>query len=154
MANERERQLEELIHREFRRLPAVPAPATLVHRVMLTVHERARQPWWRRSWAGWPTPVRLLFLVGATAFACVCMFSLVYLGGEVSLASVMTEAGDQVSFLRPVWEVAAALAGALVWLARAASPVLVWSVILTLGAIYLTSVGLGTLCYRVALNKV
>ena len=154
MANELHEELEQRIHRELKRLPGVPAPATLVHRVMLAVHEQAHQPWWKRSWSGWPTLLRLLFLLGTTTVACTCVLAFMYVGRDVSLASVTKEVTDQLGFVRPIWDVAAALAGALVWVVRSASPLLVWSVILTLGALYATSVGLGTLCCRVALNKV
>ena len=61
MDENREKKLEELIHRELRQLPERPAPATLVHRVMLAVHARARRPWWERSWVGWPLSALLFF---------------------------------------------------------------------------------------------
>jgi hypothetical protein len=154
MTDNHEQHLEGLIRRELSRLPLVPAPPTLVHRVMLAVHERARQPWWRRSWATWPIAVRVLFLFCALGIACVGLLGLVQLNAGLPLAHIADQAAQSLGFLRPIWDVCVALAGALALVARAVSPWLVWSLALTLGVVYLASVGLGTLCCRVALNKV
>jgi len=50
MNEQNEKQLEQLVHRELRKLPELPAPETLVHRVMLAVHAKEHRPWWQRSW--------------------------------------------------------------------------------------------------------
>src|SRR3989442_455111 len=60
MNEHNEKQLEQLIHRELRKLPELPAPETLVHRVMLAVHAKERQSWWHRPWLTWPGPVQAL----------------------------------------------------------------------------------------------
>jgi hypothetical protein len=45
--------LERLIDRELRALPAPRAPRTLLPRVMAAV-EASRQPWYSRAWLTWP----------------------------------------------------------------------------------------------------
>lgn len=55
-----EKQLETVIHRRLRDLPEVPAPATLVPRVLYQIQLRAERRWWRRPWAYWPLRARWL----------------------------------------------------------------------------------------------
>ena len=60
MNEQDEKQLEQLVHRELRKLPELPAPETLVHSVMLAVHAKEREPWWQRPWLTWPRPVQVI----------------------------------------------------------------------------------------------
>jgi hypothetical protein len=46
--------LEQLAHRELRRLPAPRAPHTLLPRVMAAVQAWAGRPWYARAWFTWP----------------------------------------------------------------------------------------------------
>ena len=46
--------LERLIDRELRSLPAPRAPRTLLPRVMAAANEAANRPWYSRTWLQWP----------------------------------------------------------------------------------------------------
>lgn len=46
--------LERLIDREFRQLPAPRAPRTLLPRVLAAAQESATRPWYSRAWLTWP----------------------------------------------------------------------------------------------------
>lgn len=69
MRDDEQLKLEGLVGRELKRLPDLHAPETLFHRVMLEVHTRARQPWWQRSWHGWPPALQAATLVLLLALA-------------------------------------------------------------------------------------
>ncbi len=73
MNHDDELKWESWLRQELKQLPDLQAPETLFHRVMLEVHTRARQPWWRRSWHGWPPALQsavLVLLLGlATGFS-------------------------------------------------------------------------------------
>jgi hypothetical protein len=69
MRDDEKLRLEGLVGRELKRLPDLHAPETLFHRVMLEVHTRARQPWWQRSWHGWPPALQAITLVMLLALA-------------------------------------------------------------------------------------
>ena len=72
MEKDFEKQLEELIHRELRKLPDLPAPDTLVSRVRSAIAAQARQPWWQRPLLTWPLAMRVAFialLVGSLGLA-------------------------------------------------------------------------------------
>lgn len=60
MKTEQDRGCERWLDRELRRLPDLPAPAALVHRVMLAVHRRRSLPWYRRPWSAWPPACQIL----------------------------------------------------------------------------------------------
>lgn len=46
--------LETLVDRELRRLPAPHAPQTLLPRVLAAVQQWSRRPWYARAWFTWP----------------------------------------------------------------------------------------------------
>ncbi|PYM15950.1 MAG: hypothetical protein DME18_02850, partial [Verrucomicrobia bacterium] len=88
MNEQNEKQLEQLVHRELRKLPELPAPETLVHRVMLAVHVKEHQPWWQRSWWSWPRLMKV-----SSAAACVAAgTALVYFGAADAANSTTTVA--------------------------------------------------------------
>jgi hypothetical protein len=65
--------LERVVHRRLRQLPAPAAPVTLLPRVMTLVQAWAARPWYERSWFTWPMALRLasaaLFVLVAAAGA-------------------------------------------------------------------------------------
>jgi len=48
------RELEEIVGRSLRRLPAPRAPETLLPRVIAAVQAWAQRPWYARAWFTWP----------------------------------------------------------------------------------------------------
>ena len=46
--------LETLVDRELRRLPALRAPHTLLPRVLAAVQRWSQRPWYARAWFTWP----------------------------------------------------------------------------------------------------
>ncbi len=46
--------LETIVDRELRRLPALRAPATLLPRVLAAVQAWSQRPWYARAWFTWP----------------------------------------------------------------------------------------------------
>jgi hypothetical protein len=64
--------LEAVIGRELKRLPAPRAPQTLLPRVLAAAHAWTMRPWYERAWFTWPlgwqlasAAALLLFLAGA-----------------------------------------------------------------------------------------
>ena len=153
MQNEREQKLASRIQRELARLPLVEAPASLLPRVMAAVEARVRQPWWRRSWLSWPRSCRVLFLLVSVVLAGACAYGFNLLVAGIAVGAPGESLAGEFDFLRPAWGVALALGNALVLVIQSGGPLLIWGICLTMAAIYLTSIGLGTLCYRVAVNK-
>jgi hypothetical protein len=73
-------RLEAQIHRVLRQLPDRKAPAGLEARVLAELGRRASLPWWRKSFAYWPSPVRAGFFVGSALAAALVVAGLFVLG--------------------------------------------------------------------------
>lgn len=70
--------LERLIGRELKDLPAPRAPRTLLPRVLAATVHRAPAPWYSRPWLSWPlgwqvASVALLASLGAAAWALLAL---------------------------------------------------------------------------------
>jgi len=145
--NEPDKNLEALIHAELRQLPELPAPRNLVGRVMTMIAEQERQPWWRRPWLTWPK----------TAQAASAALLLAFIGGAgfightawegLSLASVENRSWMS---LEGGWEFLGTLGNAVLVVLRAVNPVWLMGGLAFAGFVYLTCIGLGTVCFRVA----
>src|SRR6476619_4271633 len=61
--------LERIVDRELRRLPAPRAPQTLLPRVMAAVDAWARRPWYTRAWFTWPLGWQIASIVMLALFA-------------------------------------------------------------------------------------
>jgi hypothetical protein len=150
-----EQRLAKLVHGELRRLPDRRAPVTLAPRVMAALAARQQAPWWRQSWSHWPPGMRLAFLNLCLALA----------GGLVMVGLQLPPFNELTSELtRPLlgWIDTARPYGLLllrlgdaVWLVvKSAPPHVLWLCAAAVGLGYAFCVGLGTLGYRVALNRI
>jgi hypothetical protein len=142
------------IDRELRALPVLPAPKTLAPRVLAALAARQHAPWWRQSWAGWPPGIRMAFLavsLGVAGLLVIVGLQLPTLG--LAAGALQTVAGWFAwiqPYVDPVWRIMEAL-----WIGlKAAPPLLLWLVTALIGLAYAMCVGLGTLGYRVAVNRI
>jgi hypothetical protein len=65
MKPENDPQLEQLVHRELRRLPERRAPANLIPRVRAALAARESRTWWQQPWLNWPRAWQAASLVCA-----------------------------------------------------------------------------------------
>jgi hypothetical protein len=153
MNEQNEKQLEQLIHRELRKLPELSAPETLVHRVMLAVHVKERQPWWQRPWLTWPRPVQL----GSAALFAATVTALVYFGAQAWQATGIVNPLDKiwqwVGSLSPLWDRLVTIGNAVVSVVQKGGRqyLLIGSGIAV--TMYLFCVAAGTAFYRLAFNR-
>lgn len=148
-------RLADRVHRELRQLPDHRAPATLAPRVMAALAAQRRMPWWKKSWAAWPPGMRAIFLTVSLAMAGGLILAGLQLPqlNEVAFGIETTTTGWLLE-MKPYLAVILRLGDAL-WLGvRAAPPHILWSVVALIGLAYATCVGLGTLGYRMALNRI
>jgi hypothetical protein len=68
-------QLEKMVHSALRSLPNRRAPATLEARVRAAIEAQAAIPWWHKSYAYWPAPVRVAFLVLCAGLAGLLVYA-------------------------------------------------------------------------------
>ncbi len=151
-------ELEKMLERELRALPDLPAPETLLHRVMLAVHERARLPWWKRAWPEWPGPVRqlsfALLSIVAVATIAATVWGVSALGSLISPEPAWRWLGENVPYLERVYAFVHSLgnAGVLVYRTAGQQILLVGS-LMALG-VYVMGIGVTTACYRMAVRRV
>lgn len=149
-----ESELEQAIDRELRRLPDRRAPETLLPRVLQAIAERQRLPWWQKSFAYWPWPARVLFLAGTSGLAAFLVYFTWGLTSGVSLGSLTDELGQLSGRFDLVRGLGGTLGGAVMTLVRSAGPWLLWGTVGVLGACYLTTMALGTFCWRLASQRI
>src|SRR5207249_1031783 len=153
MNQHNEKKLEELIHRELRKLPELRAPETLVHRVMLAVHAKERRPWWQRPWLTWPRPAQLISFVLCAATVA----GLVYAGAEgwraTGIGSPLDKLGQWMSSLTPLLGWLATLANAATLVLQRGGQQFLLIGLAVAGSMYLLCVATGTACYRLAYNR-
>jgi hypothetical protein len=85
-------ELERLIDRELRKLPAPRAPHTLLARVMAAAQESASRPWYTRAWLTWPVGWQV---------ASVVVLLMSFAGGAVLLPTLQ-EAASALTFVANV----------------------------------------------------
>ena len=153
MNDQEKDQLERWVSRELQQLPEVTAPRTLVHRVMLKVHARARLPWWQRCWFERPRGARVaLFLLLLAATVSVFQLILLFSSG-IQLTDLWSQAITELTALSPVWETVKTLGTALGLVFRiVAQPLLLFGAGVML-LTYLMGVALASACLQVALRR-
>jgi hypothetical protein len=148
-----EKQLEAEIGRELKALPELTAPDALVNRVLRTLEQRARLPWYRRSWQTWPVAWQ------AASFAMLlALFGGLCLGGwELSQTGTATfalhRAGEWFSGLNVITNTLNALAGAAVLIVKKLGTGFIAAALVFAGLGYALCVGLGTVYFRLAFAK-
>jgi hypothetical protein len=140
------RSLEDLVAELARNQPLRRAPASLEHRVLAQLAQRAPTvPWWRKGFAHWPLAARAAFLLASIGFVRLAIGGVLsvmsYLGSREiagSAVSLVQEGGRAVSVTESVgYFVLHAIPPAWLYAAAAAGFVL-----------YALLFGLGTVAYR------
>ncbi|MGE3313358.1 MAG: hypothetical protein AB7O66_25615 [Limisphaerales bacterium] len=145
--------LEQLIDRQLRRLPDRPAPETLLPRVLQAIEARKAAPWWRKSFSHWPVGARLIFLTGSSALSALMIYVMWGLSSGVTLSALTAEIRPWLAGLPLVRSVFETLGSALWVLARSAGTWVVWGAACVAAVSYLTTIGLGTVCWRLAMHR-
>jgi hypothetical protein len=81
--NQIDARLEQLLGHVLRELPPRRAPATLEARVFAEITRRATLPWWRRSFAHWPSGARIAFVA-----VCIVLSALTSMRGAWLIAAL------------------------------------------------------------------
>jgi hypothetical protein len=149
--NEPDKQLEELIHSRLRKLPDLAAPPTLVPAVLEKIQARAAQSWWQRSWINWPPAIQavsILLFVGLLVAAW-------FLTGNVAAETAQLAERARSSFgpLDRIVSVLQAVGGAGQVILKSINSQLLLIAAIVVGCLYLSTIGLGTMFYRVAIKR-
>src|SRR3954470_24961855 len=118
MNSEYEKNLEVEVDRELKSLPEIPAPATLIARVMATIELRAALPWFRRAWHTWPGPLQGGFLITMLALLGGICFGAWEATHTATFALAAHKVDGWFSGLSAIWTALNALAGVIVALIK------------------------------------
>jgi hypothetical protein len=149
--NEPDQQLEEIIHARLRKLPDLPAPPTLVPAVLQKIQERAALLWWQRSWTNWPPAVQALSILLSVGLLTAAWF----LTGNVAAETVQLAGKARSSFglLDQIVSVLQALGGTVQIILKSIHSQFLLIAAIVIGSLYLSTIALGTMFYRVAIKR-
>jgi hypothetical protein len=144
-------KLDQLLHERLRALPDQPAPADLIPNVLRKIAARSARPWWRCAWPEWPLAMQVLSCAMLLGLAG----SLYWFNGDIHAyaGQLATRAASALGFLKPVWTVLSALAGAVQLLFSSIKLQYLIPALAGLAALYLGTMGISTVFYRVTLRK-
>lgn len=141
-------QLEQRIHAVLREQPLRRAPMSLETRVLGEIARRQALPWWHKSYAYWPQPVRLAFVLVSVAMLVIGVLGYIQVFGGASIESLAP-------LVQPVSAAVATLraAGNALWelvrpLAPSISTQWLYIAVAVIGASYAMLVGVGATAYR------
>jgi hypothetical protein len=69
MHPESDRSFEARLDRSLKSLPILPAPRTLLPRVLAEIGRRAALPWYRHAWDGWPRSLQAASFIALALIA-------------------------------------------------------------------------------------
>jgi hypothetical protein len=146
-------ELEAAVERRLKALPELRAPATLLPRVMAAIERRTAPAWYRRAWQTWPLALQaasLAVLVALFAGLCLGAWQLTHSSGATAATH---EINGWLAALDMVWRTLGVLgAAALLAVQRLGMGFIAACVVLAL-VCYAVSLGLGTVCLRLAMTR-
>ena len=153
MNPEYEKKLEAEINLELKGLPALPAPSTLISRVLTVIDQRLNLPWYHKSWQMWPLGLRAAsFLALLALFGAIC-FASWKLSQAESFAAALQRLGGLFSGASAVWNALSVLLEAIVMAVKRLGAGFIIACLLVMALGYAMCVGLGTVYMRLALAR-
>src|SRR6266481_1913056 len=153
MNSEYEKRLEAAIERELKCLPELPAPATLVSRVMRSLAAQAELPWYRQPWVLWPVAMRAISLVAFLAISGGICFASWKLTQAESFLAVIHQIGGWFSGANTLWNALNTVLGVGLALIKKLGTGFIIAALLAVAMGYAMCIGLGTVYVRLALGR-
>jgi hypothetical protein len=146
--SDRDYQLEAEIDRELKALPEIPAPATLIRRVMQAIALRQALPWFRRAWQTWPASLQVVsFVTLALLFTATC------LGLWEGVTLAVHKYGSVLSVLATLWTTITVLFGALLSAVSQLPRGVLIGCIAAVALGYTMCAAMGTFCFALLRNS-
>jgi hypothetical protein len=153
MDNDPNQQLEHLIQRELEKLPELSAPNALIPRVLAAIEAQAQAPAWKRSWWTWPLGLKTAFVAVLLTLVGVFLYGSSWASAQWQTSAAPQNIGHWWDAFASTGEVLATLGHALLVVCRSIGQPWLLGLAGLVMVMYLTCVGLGTICFRVAVNK-
>lgn len=153
MRGQHEKRLAADIDQALRALPNLPAPRTLLPRIMSALEKAPVLPWHSQPWELWPAGLRLaalIILLGSFGGLCLAGWEL---GRAEGLALALREVRDWCSPISAVWNVLNALLGASLLVVKQLGVGFISAGLVALALSYGLCVGLGAAWVRFAFAR-
>jgi hypothetical protein len=137
-----------VIHVALREVPPRRAPATLEERVMAEIARRAALPWWKQSFARWPMPARVAFVLVSGGVIKVAMMVVVFVMGGLDPARFREAFAPEFARLAEIASAGRALAEFATLLLNHIPPLWLYGGIAAVVSLYVAFFGLGAVAYR------
>tara|TARA_R110002167_G_scaffold15423_1_gene61394 strand:- start:176 stop:640 length:465 start_codon:yes stop_codon:yes gene_type:complete len=142
-------QLEQKIHALLQDHPPRRAPLSLEARVLGEIARRQALPWWHKSFAYWPNPVRIAFMVLATGLVAMAVLGSMQLAGVVSWQTVSGLFRPIVDAVATVKSAGTAIGSITKNMLPGISSQWLYVALGVIGAAYAMMFGIGATAYRV-----
>ena len=139
--------LETAIHRTLRAQPLRRAPRTLESRVLAELARRAALPWWHKSFAFWPAPVRAAFFV-LSAVAAAAFVAGVYIVSANASQQLASEVAGRLGWLSFVHQLGSTAADTFMAVGRSIPTLWLFGGAVLFAGAYATLIGAGAVAYR------
>jgi hypothetical protein len=136
--------------RALKQLPLRSAPASLMMQVLAAIRRQASLPWYRRPWLTWPRGFQLGSALAMSGLVGLVVWLVTQSGAPAEAATVAHRAESSFTL---IGSIADTLGRAVLLLLRSLSTPVVIGLLTMVGAAYLTCLGLGTACWRVACGR-
>jgi len=153
MSAEYEKQLEAAIMRELKGLPDLPAPRTLMTRVLTAIENQSRLPWYRQSWQTWPVigrAVGIIVLVAVFGGLCFAGWKLPQADRFVAASHML---GGWLAVVNVAWNAVSTVLGAVVLVVKHLGTGFIIACLVAAAFGYAMCVGLGTVYVRLAFAR-
>lgn len=153
MQNDPNRQLERLIQHELEKLSELQAPSTLIPRVIAAIEAEAHAPAWRRPWWTWPLTLKAASLACFFTAVVAVLYGSNWALDQIKVSAVPERIAYGWDAVAVIGEVIGTLGRALLIVCQSMGQPWLLALLMLAFLMYLTCVGVGTVCFRVAVNK-
>jgi hypothetical protein len=143
-----DKQLEEFIHRQLKKLPERQAPEALIGNVIASLAARRELPWYKKPWSEWPRLNQNMFLVLLVAALSGVAWTAAAYTPEISTSAIAQKA--QVSWIP---EIVRRLFDSTVLVARSLKYEWIIGAVAALALCYLWCVAAGVALFRVLTQR-
>ena len=141
-------QLEKMVHTALRSLPNRRAPATLEARVRAAIEAQAAIPWWHKSYAYWPAPIRVAFLVLCAGLAGLLVFAGILLQTDFDSAQLNGTFAPVLDWGGRIVALVRGLADFIALVGRNIPTLWLYGTVAFVAGLYAMLFGLGAAAYR------
>lgn len=136
-----EEKLEQLVAHVLHEQPLRDAPPALAMRVLAEIARRERRPWWQTSFAHWPRPAQLAFVIVSLGFVIAGLEAAIWLTTPLDAAVRAVDLPAEVTWVQT-------LAAAFATVFASMPPLWVYLGIAVLAGLYATLFTIGAAAYR------